>query len=51
MDIHSNGQSIFILAHIEGITLDADEDVDEVTGEASGMIVNRIGVVGNRACE
>ena len=28
--IHSSGQTIFSLAHIEGITLGAGEEVDEV---------------------
>ena len=37
--------------HIEGITLGADEEVDEVDGEASGMDVDRIGEVGDRASE
>ena len=32
MAIHSSGQTIFNLTHIEGITLDAGEEVDEVAG-------------------
>ena len=36
--IHSSGQTISNLAHIEGITLDADEEVDEVAGGAGGML-------------
>jgi hypothetical protein len=35
--IHSSGQTIFNLAHIEGITLGAGEEVDEVAGGAGGM--------------
>ena len=49
--IHSRGQAIFILGHIEGITLGAGEEVDEVAGGASGMGVDGIGEVGNRASE
>ena len=37
MAIHSSGQAIFSLAHIEGITLGAGEEVDQVAGGASGM--------------
>jgi hypothetical protein len=33
--IHSNGQTIFSLSHIEGITLGAGEEIDEVAGRAS----------------
>ena len=32
--IHSSGQTIFGFTHIEGITLGADEKVDEVAGGA-----------------
>ena len=42
MAIHSSGQAIFNLAHIEGITLGAGE---EVAGGASDMGVDRIGEV------
>ena len=49
MAIHSSGQTIFSLAHIEGITLGAGKEVDEVAGGASGMGVVRIGKVGDRA--
>ena len=35
--------------HIEGITLGAGEEVDEVAGRASGMDVDRIGEVGDQA--
>jgi hypothetical protein len=49
--IHSSGQTIFSLAHIEGITLGAGEEVDEVAGGASGMSVDGIGEVGDRASE
>ena len=51
MAIHSSGQTIFSLTHIEGIPLSAGEEVDEVAGGASGMGVDRIGEVGNRASE
>ena len=51
MSIHSSGQSISSLAHIEGITLAAGEEVDEVAGGVSGMVVDRIGEVGTRASE
>ena len=33
MAIHSSGQTIFSLIHIEGITLGAGEEVDEVAEE------------------
>jgi len=39
------------LSHIEGITLGASEEVDEVAGGASGMGVGRISEVGDRARE
>ena len=41
----------FSVAHIEGITLGAGEEVDEVAGGASGMGVDRIGEVGDQASE
>ena len=37
MAIHSSGQTISRLAHIEGITQGAGEKVDEVAGGAGGM--------------
>ena len=43
LSIHSSGQTISSLAHIEGITLGAGEEVDEVAGGASGMGVDGIG--------
>jgi hypothetical protein len=49
--IHSSEQTIFSLTHIEGITLGAGEEVNEVVGGASGMGVDRIGEVGDRASE
>ena len=51
MAIHSSGQTISSLAHIEGITLGAGEVVDEVAGGAGGMGVDGIGEVGDRASE
>ena len=45
MAIHSSGQTIFSLTHIEGITLGVGEEVDEVAGGASGMGVDRISKV------
>ena len=47
--IHSSGQTIFSLAHIEGISLGTGEEVDEVAGGASGM--DRIGKVGDQSSE
>jgi hypothetical protein len=41
----------FCFTRIEGITLSAGEDVDEVTGGADGMGVDRIGEVGDRTSE
>jgi len=40
MAIHSSGLTVFSLTHIEGITLGAGEEVDEVAGGASGMGVD-----------
>ena len=37
MSIHSSGQAVPIISHIEAITLGASEEVDEVAGRASGM--------------
>ena len=51
MAIHSSGQTVFSLTHIEGITLGSGEEVDEVAGGASGMGVNRIGEIGDRTNE
>ena len=48
MPIHSSGQTVFGFSHIEGITLGAFEEVDEVAGGASGMGVDRIGEVCDR---
>ena len=42
---------MFSLAHVEGITLGAGEEVDEVTGGAASMGVDGIGEVGDRAVE
>jgi hypothetical protein len=47
--IYSSGQTIFSLAYIEGITLGAGEEVDEVAGGASGMGVDGIGEIGDRS--
>ena len=49
--IHSSGQNISSLAHIEGITLSAGKEVDEVAGRVGGMGVDGIGEVGDRASE
>ena len=46
MAIHSSGQTIFSLAHIEGMTVGAGEEVDEVAGGAGG-----IDEVGDRVSE
>ena len=41
--LHSSGQTIFSLAHIEGITLGAGEEVDEVAGGAGeGLVKDRL---------
>ena len=37
MAIHSGEQTVFSLTHIEGITLGAGEEVDEVARGAGGM--------------
>ena len=39
------------LFHIEGITLGAGEEVDEVAGGAGGMDADGIGEIGDRASE
>ena len=44
-------QTISSLAHIQGITLGAGEEVDEVAGGADGMGVDGIGELGDRASE
>ena len=51
MAIHSSGQIISSLTHIEGITLGAGEEVDEVAGGAGGLgvDVDGIGEVGDWA--
>ena len=51
MAIHSIGKTIFGVTHIEGITLGASEEVDEVAGGASAMGVDKIGEVGDMASE
>ena len=51
MVIPSNGQAVFSLSHIEGITLGAGEEGDEVAGGTSGIDVNKIGEVSDRASE
>ena len=45
MPIHSSGQTVFRLPHIEGVTLGAGEEVDEAAGGASGMSVDRMGEI------
>jgi hypothetical protein len=49
VSIHSSGQTVLSLFHIEGITLGAGEEVDEVARGASGMGADRIGEIGDRA--
>ena len=51
MAIYSSVQIVLSFPHKEGITLGAGEEVDEVAGGASGMDVDWIGEVGDRACE
>jgi hypothetical protein len=46
-----SGQTIFCFTHIEGTTLGIGEEVDEVAGGASGMVMDRIPEVGDRANE
>jgi hypothetical protein len=48
--IHSSGQTVFSLSHI-GNTMGVSEEVDEVAGGASGMGVDRICEIGDRASE
>ena len=43
--------TVFSLSHTEGIPLGAGEEIDEVSGGAGGMDVDRIGEVGDRASE
>ena len=43
--------AIYSSAHLKGITLGAGEEVYEVAGGASGLGVDRIGEVGDRANE
>ena len=42
---------LFLVSPIEGITLGAGEEVDDVAGGAGGMDVDGIGEVGDRASE
>ena len=51
MAIHSSGQTVFCLPHIDGIILGAGEEIDEVAGGASGMGADRIGEINDRASE
>ena len=51
MAIHSSGQTIYSLTHIEGITLGAGEEVNKVARRANGMGVDGVGEVGDRASE
>ena len=51
MPIHSSGQTVLSLSHIEGIIQGASEGIGEVAGGASGMGVDSIGEVGDRASE
>ena len=49
--IHSSGQLIFGFTYIKGITLGAGKEVGEVAGGESGMGVDRIGEIGDKANE
>ena len=51
MVIYFKWQTVFSLSHIEGITLGASVEVDEVAGGARGMDAGRVGEVGDRASE
>ena len=41
--IHSGGKIVFSFTHIESVTLDVGEEVNEIAGGASGMGEDRIG--------
>ena len=47
--ICSSGKIIFIFTHIEGITLGAGKEVDEVAGGAYGVSADIVGEVGGKA--
>ena len=49
--IHSSGQTIFGVTHVESITLGVGEVVDEVTGGASDTNVIRTRAVGDKTSE
>ena len=49
--IHSSGRTVFRLPHIQGITLGAGEEVDEIARGASGMGADRIGEIGDWTSE
>ena len=51
MAIHSSRQAIFSFNHTEGITLQAGEEVDEVSRGTSSIGVDRVGEVCGRATE
>ena len=48
---HRSGQTIPVLFHIKGTILGADEKIQEVAVRASGMGLDRIGEVSDRASE
>ena len=48
MTIHFSSQIVYCFSHIEGISQNAGEKVDEIAGGAICMGVDRIGEVGDR---
>ena len=48
MSIHSSGQTISGLPHLEGITLGTGEEVYEIAGRASTLGLGGIGQIGDR---
>ena len=49
MAIHSSGQIIFSLTHIEGTTVGAGKEVDEVAGRANDIGLDGIDQISKRA--
>ena len=50
MAIHSSGQTVFSLPHIEGITLGEGEEVDQVVGGKGALVyIGYVRLVGLRS--
>ena len=47
VNIHASGQTIFSFSYIEGITLGAGVEVNEIAVGVSGMCVGTMGEVGD----